>query len=115
MSNRGEVLLELSFESTIIYWRGPSPFFYAPIPMERAEAVREAARQATYGWGCVPVEARIGDLLFTTALFPKDGTYLLPLKVVVRRKADLTAGDVVAVEMTVRGRAMALPNELPIR
>jgi hypothetical protein len=31
-------------------------------------------------WGQVPVVVRIGDTGFTTALFPKDGSYLLPLR-----------------------------------
>ena len=110
----GGVLLELSFTSTIIYWRGPAPFFYAPIPLEQADAVRRAAKVASYGWGCVPLAARIGEVDFTTALFPKDGTYLLPLKAAVRRKLDVTAGDVVAVEMTIRAPPVALPRELPI-
>ncbi|HLK25440.1 MAG TPA: DUF1905 domain-containing protein [Caulobacteraceae bacterium] len=101
MSGAGEALLAIGFESEIIYWRGPSPFFYAPIPMDLADKVREAARVASYGWGCVPVEASIGDIVFTTSLFPKDGTYLLPLKVAVRRKANITAGDVISVEMTI--------------
>ncbi len=113
--NRGEVLLEVSFETTVIYWRGPAPFFYAPIPEGLAETVRKAARVATYGWGCVPCEAEVGGVPFTTALFPKDGTYLLPLKVAVRRKAEITAGDLVQVAMTIRGRELSLPSELPIR
>jgi hypothetical protein len=37
---------------------------------------------------------------FTTSLFPKDGGYLLPLKDAVRRKSGVTAGDAVAIEMT---------------
>ena len=98
----GDPLLEISFEASVIYWRGPAPFFYAPIPGEHIEAVREAARIATYGWGCVPVEAEVGGVAFTTALFPKDGTYLLPLKVAVRRKTNITAGDVITAAMTIR-------------
>jgi hypothetical protein len=114
MSTTGEPLLELSFESTIIYWRGPAPFFYAPIPPEHAGEVRRAAKVASYGWGCVPVEAAIGDVPFTTALFPKDGSYLLPIKAAVRRKTDVTAGDRVAVDMTIRAPPASLPRELPI-
>ncbi|HEY1426520.1 MAG TPA: DUF1905 domain-containing protein [Caulobacteraceae bacterium] len=94
-----------SFESTVIYWRGPSPFFYAPMPMEQAEQIRRVAKFVTYGWGVIPVEATIADVAFKTSLFPKDGTYLLPLKDAVRRKADITAGDVIAVEMTLRPAA----------
>jgi len=103
----GEVdgpVARFKFEARVIYWRGPSPFFYAPVPDEHLDELRWAARIATYGWGCVPVEAKIGEVEFTTSLFPKDGTYLLPLKVAVRRKTNVTAGDVIAVEMAVQPR-----------
>lgn len=91
-----------SFEATVIHWRGPSPFFYAPLPPAQAEEVRRVARFVTYGWGVIPVEATIAGVTFTTSLFPKDGTYLLPLKDAVRRKTGVTAGDAIAVEMTLR-------------
>jgi hypothetical protein len=97
-----DVLLELEFETAIVHWRGPAPWFYAPIPADRADDVRHAARIASYGWGCVPVEARVAGVPFTTSLFPKDGGYLLPIKVAVRKAAGVTAGDGVAVEMTIR-------------
>jgi len=101
MDDETGALARFSFETRIIEWRGPAPFFYAPIPPEHVEALRRVAKVVTYGWGCVPVQARIGDVAFTTALFPKDDTYLLPLKVAVRRRADITAGDLIAVEMTI--------------
>ena len=92
----------LSFEAEVIYWRGPSPFFYAPLPPAPAEEIRRIAKFVSYGWGVIPVEATIGAVTFTTSLFPKDGTYLLPLKAAVRRKLDVTADDRIAVEMTVQ-------------
>lgn len=94
-----------SFEATVIYWRGPSPFFYAPLPAAEAEEIRRVAKFVTYGWGVIPVEATIAGVTFKTSLFPKDGTYLLPLKAAVRRKTEVTAGDVVAVEMTLQPAA----------
>jgi len=93
-----------AFESRVITWRGPSPFFFAPIPDVLTEAVRAGARAASYGWGVVPVAATLGGVDFTTSLFPKDGAYLLPLKDAVRHRAGVTAGDVVAVEMAIRPR-----------
>jgi hypothetical protein len=92
----------ISFEASVIYWRGPSPFFYAPLPAPHAEEIRRVSRFVTYGWGVIPVEATIGGVTFKTSLFPKDGTYLLPIKAAVRREAGVTAGDVVAVEMTLQ-------------
>jgi hypothetical protein len=97
-----DVLTQIRFEAKVIYWRGPSPFFYAPIPASHVEALRTAARIVTYGWGMIPVEARIGEVAFATSLFPKDETYLLPLKTVARRAANITAGDTIDVELTIR-------------
>ena len=50
-------------------------------------------QMATYGWGVIPVAARIGEVDFETSLFPKDGGYLLPLKDAVRKPAGITVGD----------------------
>ena len=52
--------MEFSFDSQIIEWRGPAPFFYAPMPLEAADEVRKAAKLVSYGWGVIPVEAAIG-------------------------------------------------------
>jgi hypothetical protein len=93
--------MQFRFETTVIDWRGPSPFFFAPIPQDLAEELRQVARVVTYGWGMIPVEAAIGGVAFKTSLFPKDDTYLLPIKVAVRRKTGVTAGDRIAVEMAV--------------
>jgi len=91
-----------SFEAEIIYWRGPSPYFYAPLPPDCAAEVRRLAKLVTYGWGMIPVDATVGGVGFYTALFPKDETYLLPLKTAVRKKAGVTAGDTISVEMTLK-------------
>jgi hypothetical protein len=97
-----EALARFSFETRVIYWRGPSPFFYAPIPEPHVEELRRLAKIVTYGWGMVPVDVRIGDVGFTTSLFPKDGGYLLPLKADVRRRTNVTADDVIAIELTIQ-------------
>lgn len=91
-----------AFETTVITWRGPSPFFFAPLPPADCAAIRQAARAVSYGWGVIPVEAAIGDTTFTTSLFPKDDGYLLPLKDSARRQANVTAGDVISVKMSLR-------------
>ena len=93
---------EFSFTTTIIYWRGPAPFFYAPLPPAEAERIREISKFVTYGWGMIPVEATINGVTFTTAMFRKNDTYYLPLKDAVRKDAAVTADVVVSIEMTVQ-------------
>ena len=93
---------QFSFEAEVIHWRGPSPFFFAPLPAPEAEEIRRISRLVTYGWGMIPVEVEINGVVFTTAMFAKEGTYYLPLKEAVRKKANVTVGDRIAVEMTVQ-------------
>ena len=94
--------MELAFAGRVIEWRGPAPYHFIPVPDEESADIREVAARATYGWGVIPVEARIGDVVFETSLFPKDGGYLLPVKDAVRRRQGIAPGDDVTVEMTVR-------------
>jgi hypothetical protein len=94
--------MELEFVGRVIEWRGPSPYYFVPVPDDESAEIREVAAMATYGWGVIPVEAQIGETVFETSLFPKDGGYLLPLKDAVRKPEEISAGDEVAVELTVR-------------
>jgi hypothetical protein len=45
----------------------------------------------------VPVHVTIGGTEFTTALFPKDGRYLVPVKVAVQRTEAIGEGAIVEV------------------
>ena len=56
----------------------------------------------SYGWGMIPARAQVGSSEWDTALFPKDGRYVLPVKDVVRRAEGLSIGDTVAVRLSVR-------------
>ncbi|MDC2953948.1 DUF1905 domain-containing protein [Streptomyces gilvifuscus] len=94
--------MELAFRGRVIEWRGPAPYYFVAVPDDECADIREVAATATYGWGVVPVEVRIGEVAFATSLFPKDGGYLLPLKNAVRVPQGVAAGDEVAVRMTVR-------------
>lgn len=96
--------MQWSFQAPVIEWRGPAPFYYALIPENVAAEIAAVKRIASYGWGVIPVEATIAGITFTTSLFPRDNTYLLPLKVAVRKRLGVTAGDGVDVEMAIGGR-----------
>ena len=95
---------EWRFSARVIEWRGPAPFYYAPLPAEVAAEIERVKKQASYGWGVIPVNAEIGGVAFETSLFPRDGTYLLPLKDRVRRPLGVTVGDEVSVVMSIGGR-----------
>ena len=97
-------MADFAFDATVIYWRGPSPYFYAPISAEHVDEIRRASKFVTYGWGMIPVEAVIGGVTFTTSLFPKDGGYLLPIKDAVRAKVGITADDTIRIGLSIKPR-----------
>lgn len=91
--------MDLHFSGQIIHWRGPAPFHFVEVPDEQSAAIEAVASMVTYGWGAIPVRARIGRTEFTTSLFPKGDTYLVPIKVAVRRAEGLALGDEVAIHL----------------
>src|SRR5262245_31714754 len=94
---------EWRFTAPVIEWRGPAPFYYALIPESVGAEIAAVKRIASYGWGVIPVEATIAGITFTTSLFPRDGTYLLPLKAAVRKRIGATVDDEVELAMAIGG------------
>jgi hypothetical protein len=97
-------VLQLDVTGDIWYWRGPSPFHFVTVPDEESAHLRSVAKGVTYGWGMIPVRARIGATEWTTSLFPKEGRYVVPVKDAVRRAEELDEGDTVVVRLTVDPR-----------
>lgn len=93
--------VDLEFGGEVWFWRGPSPYHFVTVPIEESAELREASAQVTYGWGMIPVEARIGATRWTTSLFPKNGGYVVPLKDLVRNAEAIDVGDTVRVRLTV--------------
>ena len=93
--------VELEFSGEMWFWRGPSPFHFVTVPDEESRDIEAIARDVTYGWGCIPVTARVGRTRFTTSLFPKDGGYIVPIKAAVRKAERIDLGDTVAVWLSI--------------
>ncbi len=92
--------MELGFTGELIEWRGPSPFHFVVVPEEESAAIESVKSIVTYGWGAIPVAARIGHTDFRTSLFPKGELFLVPVKDVVRRAEQLALGDRVSVRLS---------------
>lgn len=91
--------MNLEFSGEIWFWKGPAPFHFVTVPDEESAAIEDVSGLVSYGWGVIPVAAAIGHTDWTTSLFPKDGGYVLPVKVAVRRAEGLELGDVVDVRL----------------
>jgi len=93
--------VDVTFSGEIWFWRGPAPWYYVTVPEDESGELEATARAVSYGWGMIPVTARIGTTQWTTSLFPKDGGYVVPLKADVRRAEKLDVGDEVTLRLTV--------------
>lgn len=76
--------MEWTFTAEVIEWRGPAPYYYLPMSEEDSDDFKVEAAGLEY-WGQVRVHVTIGDTTFMTAVFPKDGRYLVPLRTAIRR------------------------------
>jgi hypothetical protein len=94
--------MTIEFTGTLWYWRGPAPWYFVTVPAESSDDLHAIVARVTYGWGMIPALVRIGTTAWTTALFPKDGCYLVPIKARVRTAERLAEGDTVTVRLEIR-------------
>jgi len=94
--------MEFAFEGEVWHWRGPSPFHFVSVPEHFSQEIAEQAPRISYGWGAIAAEVRCGQTTWTTAIFPKNGLYIVPLKDKVRAAEGIEIGDVIEVELRVR-------------
>ncbi len=92
----------MEFDGQIWLWKGPAPWYFVTLPAEQSDDLKEVLRLVAYGWGMIPVVARIGQAQWKTAVYPKDGRYILPIKAVVREAEELEERDTVTVRLELR-------------
>jgi len=56
-------------------------WYFVTIPAKHCRDLRAISGVVTYGWGMIPVHVRIDKTEWTTSLFPKDGRYIVPIKI----------------------------------
>lgn len=83
-------------------WSGEGgSWHFFTIAEDQADAIRAHRFEGPQrGFGSVRVEARIGDVVWRTSVFPqKNGGFILPVKAEVRREAGIAAHDQVTVTL----------------
>ena len=91
------------FDSEVIEWRGPAPFFFAKTPPEVTSEIEASSGHLSYGWGCIPVDVTIGGTTYYTALIPREGSYLVPLKAAIRKAEKIELSDLISVRLKPKG------------
>lgn len=103
--------MELRFGGEVVWWRGPAPYHFVALPGPEADRLRVVASRVTYGWGCIPATVTLGATTFTTSIFPRDGGFMVPVKVAARRAEGVELGDDVTLVVTVEDPDGAPPDD----
>ena len=93
--------MTIEFKGDIWYWRGPAPHYFVTVPEDLCRDLRAIVDSVTYGWGMIPVSARINGTEWTTSLFPKDGRYIVPIKAAVRQSEGLDEADEITITLEI--------------
>ena len=93
----------IEFDGIVWYWRGPAPYYFVTVPLDPSEALKAISDEVTYGWGMIPVIARINETEWKTSLFPKNNQYIVPLKDRVREAETIKEDDTITIRLHVRG------------
>ena len=94
--------MKFDFSGELWFWRGPAPWYFVTVPEEQCRQIKAISNVVTYGWGMIPATIRIGKSKFVTSLWPKDGSYIVPIKASIRKAEKLEEGDMVSIELEVR-------------
>ena len=92
----------IEFKGKIFQWRGPAPYLFVAVPEQESANIKSVSKLVTYGWGVIPVVAKTGKTEWKTSLFPKDGRYLVPIKMIVQREENLKEGDEIKLRLELR-------------
>lgn len=86
------------FEAKLWRYEGEAAWFFVTLPIDVADALTDGPSS---GFGSVKVVARIGDVGWSTSIFPdrKSRSYVLPVKKQIRRRARIDEGDLVQVHL----------------
>ena len=87
------------FESEVVEWRGPAPYYFAKTPKEITEKIESSSGYLSYGWGCIPARVTIGKTTITTALIPREGSYFVPLKKALREIEDVQVTSILKIRL----------------
>ena len=84
-----------SIKASVWLYEGKDPWHFVSIPKKETEEINYYFSHVKRGWGSLPVIVTLGETTWKTSIFSdkKTDTYLLPLKIEIRKKENIKEGD----------------------
>ena len=85
---------KIEYQFTAAIWQNSSPnggWYFVSLPIEISSEIRENLKWQEEGWGRLKATAKISHTEWETAIWfdTKSKTYLLPIKIEIRKKKNL--------------------------
>ncbi len=99
--------MTITFKADIWVYDGPGAWYFITLPKDVSREIHASHAHLKRGWGSLPVTAKLGSTTWKTSLFPdsKIGSFLLPVKKLVRAAEGIGDGSKVTVELVIGGSA----------
>lgn len=94
------------YKINVRVWLYPGDYaswHFVTIPKAESANISKLFHEFKKGWGSLPVKVTLGKTIWKTSIFPdrKSGTFILPLKALVRKNEGIEAGDNVQITLVV--------------
>lgn len=84
-----------SVKAKVWLYPGMAGWHFVTLPKKTKDNIDFFFSHAKRGWGSLPVSVTLGNTIWKTSIFPdkQSGSYILPLKVEVRKKEAIKEDD----------------------
>jgi len=93
--------MQFTFDAPLWRWQGEAAWHFISLPEDVTDEIEDSP-VVRHGFGSVRVSVQVGLTSWSTSVFPDKsrGTFILPVKKLVRQRERLAEGDVVHVSLT---------------
>ena len=95
--------IKITYECNASVWKHSATggWYFVSLPIEFSEEIRQNMKWQEEGWGRLKAKVKIRETSWDTAIWydTKLGTYILPLKAVIRKKEKIKIGDIFEIEI----------------
>ncbi len=92
-----------TMKSSVWLYPGMAGWHFVDIGKKHSKEIKLNRMPFRKGFGSVPVSVTAGKTKWETSIFPnKSGVYVLPLKKEVRKKENISVGDIIKFSIEMR-------------